>query len=103
MEFFITPNSKNIIATLRTVTIEKSDLTFLLTLYFYDNIINRYIPDIAETLNSPLMITLQNSPNHHTVRLNSTSGKSFPRSLACIIDKGCEVSIILIFMVPFDM
>ena len=29
-----TPNSKNIIATLRIVTIEKSELTFLLILYF---------------------------------------------------------------------
>ena len=30
-----TPNSKNIIATLRIVTIEKSELTFLLALYFH--------------------------------------------------------------------
>ena len=35
MEFFTTPNSKNIIATLRIVTIEKSELTFLLILYFH--------------------------------------------------------------------
>ena len=34
MEFFTTPNSKNIIATLHIVTIEKSELTFLLILYF---------------------------------------------------------------------
>ena len=34
MEFFTAPNSKNIIATLRIVTIEKSELTFLLILYF---------------------------------------------------------------------
>ena len=36
MKFFTTPNSKNITATLRIVTIEKSELTFLLLLYFYD-------------------------------------------------------------------
>ena len=36
MEFFTTPNSKNIIAILRIVTIEKSELTFFLTLYFHD-------------------------------------------------------------------
>ena len=36
MEFFTTPNSKNIIATLRIVTIEKSELTFLLILYFHE-------------------------------------------------------------------
>ena len=35
MKFFTTPNSKNVIATLRIVTIEKSELTFLLVLYFY--------------------------------------------------------------------
>ena len=35
MNFFATPNSKNIIATLRIVTIEKSELTLLLVLYFH--------------------------------------------------------------------
>ena len=35
MKFFTTPNSKNIIATLRIVTIEKSELAFLLILYFH--------------------------------------------------------------------
>ena len=35
MEFFTTPNSKNIIATLRIVAIEKSQLAFLLILYFH--------------------------------------------------------------------
>ena len=34
---FATPNSKTIIATLRIVTIEKSELTCLLTLYFHGN------------------------------------------------------------------
>ena len=38
MKFFATPNSKNIIVTLRIVTIEKSGLTFLLMLYFYGNL-----------------------------------------------------------------
>ena len=36
MKFFTTPNSKNIIAILCIVTIEKSELTFFLTLYFHD-------------------------------------------------------------------
>ena len=35
MKFFTTPNSKNIIATLRIVTIKKSKLAFLLILYFH--------------------------------------------------------------------
>ena len=36
MNFFTTPNLKNIIATLGIVTTEKSELTFLLALYFHD-------------------------------------------------------------------
>ena len=36
MKFFTTPSSKNIIATLRIVTIEITELTFLLILYFHD-------------------------------------------------------------------
>ena len=40
MNFFTTPNSKNVIATLRIVTIEKSELTFLPVLYFYGTIID---------------------------------------------------------------
>ena len=35
MNFFTTPNSKNVIAILRIVTIEKCELTFLLVLYFH--------------------------------------------------------------------
>ena len=35
MKPFATPNSKNIIATLRIATIEKFELTFLVTLYFH--------------------------------------------------------------------
>ena len=35
MKFFITPNSKNVIATLHIVTIEKPGVAFLLILYFY--------------------------------------------------------------------
>ena len=35
LEFFTTANSKNIIATLLVVTIEKSELAFLLILYFH--------------------------------------------------------------------
>ena len=34
MKCFTTPNSKNINATLRMITIEKSELAFLLILYF---------------------------------------------------------------------
>ena len=36
MKFFTIPNSKNIIATLHILTIEKPELTFLLILYFHD-------------------------------------------------------------------
>ena len=36
MKVFTTPNPKNIVATLRIVAIEKSELTFLLILYFHD-------------------------------------------------------------------
>ena len=35
MEFFTAPNAKNIIATLRIVTIEKSELIFLLIFYVH--------------------------------------------------------------------
>ena len=35
MNFFTTPSSKNIIVTLRIVTIEMSELTLLLILYFH--------------------------------------------------------------------
>ena len=35
MKYFTTPNSKNIIATLHIVTIGKSELAFLIILYFY--------------------------------------------------------------------
>ena len=35
MNVFTAPNSKNVISTLRIATIEKSELTFLLVLYFY--------------------------------------------------------------------
>ena len=35
MNVFTTPSSKSIIATLRIVTIEMSELTFLLILYFH--------------------------------------------------------------------
>ena len=51
MKFFTTPNSKNIIATLRIVTIEKSELAFLLILYFHGPSLKdleklRYLDDI---------------------------------------------------------
>ena len=38
MDFFTTHNSKNAIATLRIVTVEKSELTFVLILYFHAQI-----------------------------------------------------------------
>ena len=43
MKFFTTSNSKNIIATLRIVTIEKSELAFLLILYFHDMYYEKHI------------------------------------------------------------
>ena len=55
----------------------------------------RSIPDAAETLNSHLVIAMQ--AHHHTVGLRSTSRKSFSTSLVCIINRGCEISCILIF------
>ena len=42
MKFFTTPNSKNVIATLRIVTIEKAELTFLLILYFHRQTLLRF-------------------------------------------------------------
>ena len=63
MEFFTTPNSKNLIATLRIVTIEKSELTFILILYFHDlgkqkkrndnNYTKRLINGSTNSLNCP--------------------------------------------------
>ena len=44
MKFFRTPNSKNIIATLRIVTIAKSELAFLL-IFYLDGIM---LPSIFE-------------------------------------------------------
>ena len=38
--------------------------------------------------------------HHHTAGLRSACGKSFSRSLVCIIDIGFEVCYILIFTVP---
>ena len=49
MKFFITPSSKTIIATLRLVTIERPELTFLLMLYFHDLIIA--LEKVIEILN----------------------------------------------------
>ena len=43
MEFSATPNSKNIIATLRIVTADKSELKFLLMLYFNASSIKEHI------------------------------------------------------------
>ena len=40
MKFFTNRDSKNIIATLRRVPIEKSELTFLLILYFHVSLLN---------------------------------------------------------------
>ena len=42
MNFFTSPNLKNIIATLRIVTIEKFELTFLLILCFHVQEISVY-------------------------------------------------------------
>ena len=37
MKFFATPNSKNVIVTLRIVATERSELTFLLIFYIHDS------------------------------------------------------------------
>ena len=44
MKFFTTSNSRKIIATLRIVTIEKSELTFLLILSFYGDALRDLVP-----------------------------------------------------------
>ena len=49
MIFFTTPNSKNIIPTLRIVKIEKSELTFLLILYFH---VSRHLDHIAKGIDT---------------------------------------------------
>ena len=41
MKVFTTPNSKNIISTLRITTIEESEFTFLLILYFHEQTNNK--------------------------------------------------------------
>ena len=47
MKFFTIPSSKNIIATLRIVTIETPELTFHLILYFQEQFkTKRYAPEI---------------------------------------------------------
>ena len=63
MEFFTTPNSKNISATIRIVTVEKSEITFLLMLYFHahghDKMIIRTLELSCPSIYGPLKITFQ--------------------------------------------
>ena len=54
---FVTPNSKNIIATLRIVTTEKSELAFLLILYFHDITQIRTTTCIVHFLHKTLLAT----------------------------------------------
>ena len=63
MNFFTTPNSKNIIATLRIVTIEKSELTFLLILYFHAQNNVKLIPNfyLNFTLDAAIMTDFNRS------------------------------------------
>ena len=53
MKFFATPNSKNIIATLCIVTLEKSELAFILILYSHDMINNNNIDNNNNSSNNP--------------------------------------------------
>ena len=57
MNFFTTPNSTNIIAALRIVTIKKSELTFLPTLYFlyYSSMINSYL-SLSEAITGGVLL-----------------------------------------------
>ena len=78
MKFFTTSNSKNIIATLRMVTIEKSELTFLLILYFHGQIIYQ----MKKGFNSNLQNTFSLKANfrcetavRHIIKMEQFFGK----------------------------
>ena len=89
---------------IRTPTTPKIEFPMTISNCFLSiNIITkRSIPDVAETLNSLLVIAIQNSPT--IILLDSGQHpEKFSRSFVCIIGRGCEVSCILIFAVPFDM
>ena len=47
-------------------------------------ITNTTIPDATDNLNPSLVITMQNGPNHYTVGLKSTYGKSFSGKAICM-------------------
>ena len=53
-------------------------------------IINRSLPDAAETLNSPLVMAIQNSPTIILLGSGQYLEKKFSRSLVCIVDRSCE-------------
>ena len=50
MKFFTTPNSKNLIATLRIVTTEKFELIFLLMLYFHSFLHADFLFDVPKCI-----------------------------------------------------
>ena len=45
------------------------------------------IPDVAKTLNPSLAISMQNSPNHHAVGLQSNPKKVFPGHMCALLIK----------------
>ena len=79
MKFLTTPNSKNIIATLRIATIEKYELTFLLILYFHDAI-HRFRHELSNCIKhcvfsqdhsvTMLILTLKQLELHHHFGVN---------------------------------
>ena len=71
---------------IKTLATSKTELPVTISNCFLPiNIItNTTIPEAADTLNLPLVITMQNSPNHHTVGLKSTYAKSFLGKVICM-------------------
>ena len=67
-------------------------------------ITKRSISDAAETLNSPLVISMQNSPTNILLDSGQHPEKVFPGHLYALLTEvvEVEVSCVLIFTVPFD-
>ena len=96
MNFFTTPSSKNIIATLRIVTTEISELTFLLILYFhvaphlgYGDVI--YDQTSNSTLSGKIESVQYNSALGITSAIRGTSREKLCQELGleCLKDRKC--------------
>ena len=73
MKFFRALNSENVIATLRTVIIGRSELTFFLILYFHGNKNNNITTTMFGTVFSPInTLSLLNAlPNINLFYINA--------------------------------